>query len=422
MWSHHEIEVAYQLARQRYAELGVDVEAAVANLKGVCLSLHCWQGDDVTGFEAQRTALGGGLAVTGAYPGRARNPDELRQDIAQALSLIPGRHRLNLHAMYAETGGRPVDRDELAPEHFSEWIAWGLQHCAGLDFNPTFFSHRMAELGFTLSHPDAPVRDFWIRHGIRCREIAAVMGGAFGSPCVVNFWIPDGFKDTPADRSAPRARLADALDAIFAVSQPAEQVLDAVEGKLFGIGSECYVVGSHEFYLGYALARGKMLCLDAGHFHPTESVADKISAVLQFMPRLLLHISRPQRWDSDHVVTNTDELAAISRAVVHDGYLNRVHLGLDYFDASINRVAAWVIGARSTLKAILAAMLDPVARIRAAEAAGDYTARLALQEEAKSLPAGAVWDYYCLRQDVPIGERWIDDVRCHERAVQSRRL
>ncbi len=411
---------AYRLARERYEALGVDVENACAALARVPLSLHCWQGDDVHGFEDRDIGLGGGLAVTGSYPGRARTPEELRDDIDAALGVIPGRHRLNLHAFYGEFGGRPVERDEIGAEHFAAWIAWARERSLGLDFNPTCFSHPKAAEGFTLSHRDRSIRRFWIEHCRRAREIGAAMGKALGTPCVTNVWIPDGFKDTPADRLAPRERLAESLDAVFEKPLSPRHNLDAVEPKLFGIGSESYTVGSSEFYLGYCVTRKKLLCLDAGHYHPTESIADKISSALIHLPAILLHVSRGVRWDSDHVVTLTDDLAAIAREIVACGDVSRVHVGLDYFDASINRVAAWVIGARSMLRALLAAFLEPPA-IRLAERDGDFTARLVFQEEAKGLPVAAVWDHYCQANDVPVGEAWLTDVRRHEARVADRR-
>ncbi|MBN1259315.1 MAG: L-rhamnose isomerase [Anaerolineae bacterium] len=411
------IEAAYTLAQERYAALGVDTEAALARLARIPLSLHCWQGDDVGGFEAPEAALGGGLAVTGNYPGKARNADELRADLDQAFGLLPGVHRLNLHAIYAETGGRPVERNALLPEHFSRWVDWAAARGHGLDFNPTCFSHPLAERGFTLSSPDAGVRTFWIEHCIACREIGASFGRALGTPCITNIWIPDGFKDTPVDRKGPRLRLKDSLDRILAAPIDPALNRDAVESKLFGIGSECYVAGSHEFYLGYAVARGILLCLDSGHFHPTESISDKLSAVLAFIDEVLLHVSRGVRWDSDHVVTLTDALQAIAQEIVRGAYLDRVHIGLDFFDASINRIAAWVIGARNTLRALLLALLEPHDRLRALEAGGDYTGRLALLEALKGLPFGAVWDAYCLRSGAPVGGAFMDPIRDYERRV-----
>ncbi len=415
------ISRAYALARQRYADHGVDTDAALERLRGLRISLHCWQGDDVRGFEHTGQELGGGLAVTGNYPGRARTAPELRADLEAALALIPGRHRVNLHAMYGEFGGRRVARDGIAPEHFAGWIAWARERGLGLDFNPSCFAHPKAADGFTLSHRDTGIRKFWIEHCRRAREIGAAMGKALGTPCVTNVWVPDGYKDTPADRLAPRERLAASLDAVFKKPLPAKHHFDAVEPKLFGIGSESYVVGSHEFYLGYAITRKKVFCLDAGHFHPTESIGDKISSVLQYVPRLLLHVSRGVRWDSDHVVTLTDELQSIAQELVRGDFLGRTHLGLDYFDASINRVAAWVIGTRNFLKALLLALLEPTAKLRAAENAGDHTTRLALQEEIKTLPMGAVWDHYCETQGVPVGMQWLEEVRRYETSISKDR-
>jgi L-rhamnose isomerase len=414
------IEQAHALAAERYAALGVDVAAALERIASVSISLQCWQGDDVGGFEPNETELGGGLAVTGNHPGKARTPDELRSDLEQAYSMIPGDHRLNLHASYGEFHGH-VERDEVGPEHFQGWIDWGKQQGIRLDFNPTYFSHAKARDGFTLSHHDAGIRKFWIDHGIACRKIGAAMGAAQGGPCVTNFWVPDGYKDTPADRRGPRQRLADSLDAIFVEQFDPRCNLDAVECKLFGLGSESYVVGSHEFYLGYAISRGKLLCLDTGHFHPTEVVSDKISSVLMYVPELLLHVSRGVRWDSDHVVTFSDELQAIGQELVRGDYLDRVHIGLDFFDASINRVAAWVIGTRNTLKALLMAMLEPTEQLQQFELEGDFTSRLALQEELKSLPFGAVWEYYCLESNVPVASQWLTRVQQYEKEVLSLR-
>jgi L-rhamnose isomerase len=413
-------EPSYRLARDRYAELGVDTGLALERLASVPVSLHCWQGDDVHGFEADAGALGGGLAATGNYPGRARTADELRADAAMALSLLPGRHRFNLHAFYGDFDGKRVDRDAITPEHFRRWIDWARSLGIGLDFNPSFFSHPKAADNATLSHSDPALREFWVAHGVACRHIGAAMGRALGSPCVTNLWIPDGMKDTPADRVGPRARLLESLDRIFEEPLDPKTNLDAVEGKLFGLGCESFTVGSHEFYYGYALSRHKLLTLDTGHYHPTETIVDKLSAVLSFLPEILLHVSRGVRWDSDHVVTLGDELEAIALELVRGGFLSRTHLGLDYFDASINRVAAWVIGARNLLKALLRAMLDPTDRLRALELDGDFTGRLALQEETKTLPFGAVWDHYCGIKDVP-GDGWLAEVKRYERDVLSTR-
>ena len=415
------IRAAYRLAEERYAELGVDTETGLQQLAEIPLSLHCWQGDDLTGFEDADEVLGGGLAVAGNYPGRARTPDELRADYDKALSMIPGAHRANIHASYLESGGKRVDRNEIGPEHFQGWIDWARQRGLGMDFNPTFFSHPKAADGFTLAHADPAIRQFWVEHGIACRKIGAAIGGALESACVTNVWIPDGYKDVPADRKAPRQRLVESLDAVFAEAIDPARNLDAVESKLFGIGSESYVVGSHEFYLGYAVSRQKLLCLDAGHFHPTEVISDKISAVLLYLPEILLHLSRGIRWDSDHVVTLTDELQAIMQEIVRGGFLSRIHIGLDFFDASINRVAAWVIGARAAVKSLLLALLEPIDLLRQFENEGDFTARLAMLEALKTLPAGAVWDYHCLRHDVPVGPAWLDDIKRYEADILSKR-
>ena len=414
-----QIERAYTDAKDRFAEFGVDTERAVERLRDVSISLHCWQGDDVAGFEGG--ALDGGLAVTGNYPGKARTADELRSDLECALAMIPGTHRVNLHAIYAETGGRRVERTELEPTHFAGWIDWAIGQGLKLDFNPTFFAHPLAASGLTLSDADDSIRRYWIEHGRACRRIGAAMGEALGSACITNVWIPDGSKDMPIDRRAPRERLRQSLDEIFAEKLDPRHNLDAVESKLFGIGSESYVVGSHEFYLGYAIERGVLLCLDAGHFHPTESVADKISSVLTWVNELLLHVSRGIRWDSDHVVILSDDVRAMMHEVVRGNYLERTHIALDFFDASINRVAAWVIGARATLIALLGALLEPVEMLRKLEADGDLTARLAMLESLKSLPVGAVWDHYCAASDVPTGTAWLDEVRQYERNVLSRR-
>ena len=415
------IESAYALARERYSELGVEPESALQALAKIPISLHCWQGDDVGGFEKSGGEIGGGLAVTGHYPGKARNAGELRGDLEIALSLIPGQHRLNLHACYAELGGKKVERTDYTIAHFQGWVDWCQAQGLGFDFNPTYFAHPLAADGFTLAHRDKAVRQYWIEHGIACRRIAAAAARQLGQRAITNFWIPDGHKDQPADRQTPRELLAAALDAIFAEPIDPALHLDAVESKLFGIGSESYVVGSHEFYLGYAITRRKLLCLDAGHFHPTESLADKISSVLPYVPGLLLHVSRGVRWDSDHVVLLDDATRAIMEEVVRGSFLDRTFIGLDFFDASINRVAAWVIGTRNVLKALLLALLEPTAKLRAVEAAGDFTARLTLLEELKSMPFGAVWDEHCRRSDVPIGAAWLEEVRGYERTVLAQR-
>jgi L-rhamnose isomerase len=415
------IEKAYQTAQQRYAELGVDTDIAIEKLRKVAISIHCWQGDDVGGFESSAGLSDGGIMATGGYPGKARTPDELRQDLEKAMSLIPGRHRLNLHAIYAEMKTK-VERNELQPKHFSTWIDWAKANGIGMDFNPTFFSHPKAASGFTLASPDKGIRKFWIEHGIACRKIGEAMGKTLGTPCVTNVWIPDGYKDIPADRKSPREFLKKSLDEIFAEKMNRKYLLDAVESKLFGIGSESYVVGSHEFYLGYAVKNNILLCLDAGHFHPTEVISDKISSVLIFIDEILLHVSRGVRWDSDHVVILSDELRAIAEEIVRGDYLKRVHIGLDFFDASINRVAAWVIGTRCMIKALLIALLEPADMLRQTEQDGDYTSRLAMLEEIKTLPFGAVWDYYCTKHNIPAEADWLKEVKDYEANVTSKRI
>ncbi|MGG4211699.1 L-rhamnose isomerase [Paenibacillus sp. FSL L8-0638] len=414
------IEASYNEAKKLYARHGIQVDDILRKLSQIKISLHCWQGDDVQGFLFKDKQLSGGIAVTGSYPGRAGTPHELRQDLEKALSLIPGKHKVNLHAIYADTTEQ-VDLDQLEPRHFQNWVDWAKQQGLGLDFNPTLFSHPKAEDGFTLSHKDSEIRDFWITHCKKSRRIAEYFGKELGQPCVTNHWMPDGYKDTPVDRLAPRERLRDALDDIFSEEISEEYNIDAVESKLFGIGSESYVVGSHEFYMGYALTRGKSLCLDAGHFHPTEVISNKLSSVLMFTNQLLLHVSRPVRWDSDHVVTMDDELLDIARELVRGELLSRTHIGLDFFDGSINHVAAWVIGTRNTIKALLRAMLEPIEALRQAEEDRDFTTRLALVEEFKSYPFGAIWDYYCAQNGVPVREEWLAEVKNYEQQVLLKR-
>jgi L-rhamnose isomerase len=365
--------------------------------------------------------LGGGLAATGNYPGKARTPGELRADAEKAFALIPGRHRFNLHAFYGDFGGKRVDRDAIDAAHFAEWIDWARRLEIGLDFNPTYFSHPLAADNITLSHADSGIREFWIAHGLACRRIGSAIGKALETTCITNFWIPDGMKDTPIDRVGPRERLLAALDAIFDESIDPAYNRDAVEGKLFGIGCESFTVGSHEFYYGYAVTRGKLLTLDSGHYHPTETITDKISSVLMYLPELLLHVSRGVRWDSDHVVLLNDDLEAIAQELVRGSFLERVHIGLDYFDASINRVAAWTIGTRNMLKALLKALLEPADVLRQMEATGDYTSRLALLEEIKTLPFGAVWDRYCEMSNVPVGGAWLREVKSYEERTLAAR-
>lgn len=414
------IEDSYALAREIYAESGVDTEDALGRLKALPLSLHCWQGDDVVGFERGAGNLAGsGLQVTGAFPGKPRTIEELRSDLRRAFSLIPGTRRLNLHAIYGEFGMSRVERDAIGPEHFRGWVDWARAEGLKLDFNATCFTHPLAASGFTLSHPDPAVRRFWIDHVRACRSISAFIGRELGSPCLHNLWIPDGAKEVPTDRTGPRVRLRDALDEIFAVEHSPEHMRDSLESKLFGIGSESYVVGSHEFYLGYAIERRKLVCLDMGHFHPTESLADKVSAILLFAPGIVFHLSRGVRWDSDHVVTLNDDLLALAEEAVRAGAPDRTFVALDYFDAGINRVGAWVAGARAALRAFLFALLLPEARLREAEAGGRGLDRLVLREEARALPFGAVWDAFCLREGVPPGASWLADIAAYERDVLS---
>ncbi len=415
------IRSAYATAKERYAESGVDTDKATAKLADIAVSLHCWQGDDVGGFETGDGLSTGGIMATGNYPGKARTPEELRSDLGKALSLIPGRHRVSVHASYLETGDKKVDRNEVRPEHYANWIDWARQKGIGMDFNHTFFSHPRAASGFTLASYDEAVRNFWIEHGIACRKVAEHIGKELGSPCVTNLWIPDGFKDIPIDRKKSRELLKNSLDRVFAEKIDRKYLLDSVESKLFGIGSESCVIGSYEFYLGYAVKNNILLCLDSGHFHPTEVISDKISSVLLYLDEILLHVSRPVRWDSDHVVILSDELRAIAEEVVRGDYRQRVHLGLDFFDASINRIAAWVIGTRCMLKALLIALLEPSEELRQMEVGGDYTSRLAMLEELKTLPFGAVWDYYCEKSDVPVGDAWLKEVRDYEARVTGKR-
>ena len=403
----------YELAKEKYAELGVDTDAALDRLKTVPISLHCWQGDDVGGFEDPERGLSGGIMATGNYPGKARTVDELRKDLDKAYSLIPGTHRLNLHAIYPDTDTK-IERNNLQPEHFAGWVDWAKENNHGIDFNPTCFSHPMADDGFTLAHQDKAVRDYWIEHCIASREIGAYFGRELGTPAVTNVWIPDGYKDMPADKLAPRQRLLDSLDTIFEKDIDPAHNLDSVESKLFGIGAESYTAGSHEFYMGYALTRGILLCLDAGHYHPTETIADKISASMLYLDEMLLHVSRGVRWDSDHVVTLSDDLRAITQEIVRGDYLDDIHVGLDFFDASINRVAAWVIGTRNTIKGLLLGLLEPREMLRGYENDGNYTARLALIEELKTMPFGAVWDHYCEMQGVPPGMAFMDEINAYE--------
>jgi L-rhamnose isomerase len=418
--SESNIENAYTLAKERYAALGVDTENVLARLEKVAISLHCWQGDDVGGFENPGGELTGGIAATGNYPGKARTAKELRSDLDMVYSLLPGSHRLNLHAIYLEANEK-VERNEIEPRHFSAWKDWAKANNHGIDFNPTCFSHPKSADGFTLAHRDAGIRQFWIEHCIASRKIGEYFGKELGTPAVTNIWIPDGYKDSPADRRTPRELLCNSLDAILREKVDARYNLDAVEPKLFGIGSESYVVGSMEFYLAYALSRKILLTLDAGHFHPTETTADKISSLLLYLDQLLLHVSRGVRWDSDHVVTFNDDLQAITQEIVRNDALERVHVGLDYFDASINRVAAWTIGARNTLRALMMALLEPQQILKQYEIEGDFSSRLALQEELKSMPFSTVWDYYCLQKNVPVGMDFMNVIKDYEKKDLSKR-
>ncbi|MDQ3007083.1 MAG: L-rhamnose isomerase [Chloroflexota bacterium] len=415
------IQAAYELAKQQYAELGVDVDQAITQLEKVSISLHCWQGDDVGGFENPGGELSGGIAATGNYPGKARNADELRSDLDVAYKLLPGSHRLNLHAIYLEAD-KKIERNKIEPSHFSAWKDWAKANGHGIDFNPTCFSHPKSGDGFTLAHRDAGIRQFWIDHCIASRKIGEYFGKELGTAAVTNIWIPDGYKDTPADRQTPRRLLLESLDAILAEEIDPHYNLDAVEPKLFGLGSEAYVVGSMEFYSAYALTRKILLTLDSGHFHPTESISDKISSLLIYHDQLLLHVSRGVRWDSDHVVTFNDDLQAIANEVVRNDALERIHIGLDYFDASVNRVAAWTIGSRNTLRALLIALLEPQDVLKIFEVEGDFSSRLALQEELKSMPFSAVWDAYCLRKDVPVGMGFMNDIKDYEKRELSNRV
>ncbi|MDC3418046.1 L-rhamnose isomerase [Aquibacillus salsiterrae] len=411
----------FEKAKLDYERWGVNVEEALEKLKSVPISIHCWQGDDIGGFEVNQQELSGGIDVTGNYPGKATNPEQLRSDIEKALSLIPGKHRINLHAIYGETNGEVVERDEIKPEHFENWVNWAKQHGIGLDFNPTLFSHPKAEDGLTLAHPDKETRDFWIRHCIASRKIGEYFGKELGTPALTNIWIPDGYKDIPSDRLTPRQRLKDSLDEIFKEEIDEKYNIDAVESKLFGIGSEAYVVGSHEFYLGYALKNNKLCLLDTGHYHPTEVVSNKISAMLLYSDQLALHVSRPVRWDSDHVIVLDDELREIGLEIVRNDALDKVMIGLDFFDASINRVAAWTIGTRNMIKSLLYALLLPNDTLKQFQEEGNFTDRLALFEEFKTYPFGAIWDYYCEQMEVPVKEAWLDEVKTYEKEVLSKR-
>jgi L-rhamnose isomerase len=416
------IKKAYALAKEQYAELGVDTDAAIKKMNDVVVSLHCWQTDDVGGFETPDAALsGGGIQATGNYPGKATTIAQMRKDLEKVLALLPGRHRLNLHAIYGDFQGEKVDRDQIEVKHFQSWIDWCKEQGIGMDFNATCFSHPMADSGLTLSSKDEKVRTFWVEHVKRCRAISAEIGKQLGTPCLHNTWIPDGTKDIPVDRNGLRANLTKSLDEAMAVDYPKEHMKDAIESKLFGIGAESMTVGSHDYYLGYAISRKKLICLDNGHFHPTEQVGDKISACLQFVDELLLHVTRPIRWDSDHVVTLNEDVQLIASEVIRGNFLDRVNIGLDFFDASINRIGAYVIGTRAAKKAFMYALLEPTAKLLSYEESDQNFERLALMEELKTKPFGAVWDYYCLKEGVPVGEDFIAEIQQYEKEELKRR-
>lgn len=415
------IKERYLEAKKDYEKFGINVDKVLEDLKKVKISIHCWQGDDVTGFEVSQSELSGGIAATGNYPGKARNAEELRKDLDKALSLIPGKHKVNLHAIYAETNGEVIERDEIKPKHFENWVNWAKEKELGLDFNPTIFSHPKACDGLTLSHPNKEIRDFWIRHSIASRKIGEYFGKELGQTCVTNLWIPDGYKDIPSDRLGPRARLKDSLEQIYAVDIDKKYNLDCVESKVFGIGAESYTVGSSEFYINFAARNNILSLMDTGHYHPTEVVSDKLSAMLLFNEKVALHVSRPVRWDSDHVVIFDDELKEIAKEIVRNDALDRVIIGLDFFDASINRIAAWTIGTRNMIKALLSAMLTPNELLKKYQDQGNFTERLALMEELKTYPMGDIWNYYCEKNNVPVGEAWIKEVKEYEEIELSKR-
>lgn len=415
-----QVEACYQAAKERYAAIGVDTDQALEKLQKVKISVHCWQGDDVKGFMNPRGDLTGGIMATGHYPGAARTAEELRADLEQAFSLIPGKHKVNLHAIYRDTSEK-VDLNELEPKHFATWVDWAKKQGLGLDFNPTFFSHPKFKDNYTLASPDKSVRDFWVEHGKRTRKIAAYFGKELGQTSINNFWVPDGMKDNPIDRLAPRQRLMDALDEIFAEKLDEAYTQESVESKLFGIGAEAYTVGSHEFYMGYGITRNKLICLDAGHFHPTEVISNKLSSLALFSKGIMLHVSRPVRWDSDHVVLMDDELIEIGRELVRNDLLKVTHIGLDFFDATINRVAAWVVGTRNTQKALLRAFLEPTEELKKLELANDFTARMVITEELKDFPYGDIWNHFCEINGVPVGLEWFKKAQAYEEGVLLKR-
>jgi L-rhamnose isomerase len=416
------IEKLYKLAKEQYSELGVDTDKVLEEMKDIDISLHCWQTDDVGGFEKAGAELGGGgIQVTGNFPGKARTIEQMRKDLDKVMSLLPGKQRLNLHAIYGEFGGKPVDRDQIEIKHFQGWIDWAKKRKIGLDFNCTCFSHPYADDGFTLSSRNEKYRKFWVEHTKRCRKIAAEMGKQLGTPAVHNIWIPDGSKDTPVDRNTLRKLLKKSLDEIFSVEYPKKHLKDSIESKLFGIGSEAMVVGSHDFYLGYAIKNNKLITLDNGHFHPTEQVGDKISSILLYVDEILLHLTRGVRWDSDHVLTLNDELMLIAQEIVRAGVLKRVNIGLDFFDASLNRIGAYVIGTRSAQMAFMYALLEPFKMLTGFEKEGRNFERLAYLELLKTKPFGSVYDYYCLINDVPVGEEFIKEIGKYEANVLMKR-
>jgi L-rhamnose isomerase len=415
-----EVKKRYEEAKRRYATIGVNTDEALKKMADVKISMHCWQGDDVKGFLTPQGELTGGIMSTGNYPGAAHTPDELRQDLEKAYSLIPGTHKLNLHAIYLDTD-EEVDLNQIEPKHFTKWVEWAKKQGIGLDFNPTHFSHPMMKDGMTLSHPDKEVRDYWIEHGKRSRKIAEYMGKETGQTCINNFWMPDGMKDNPIDRYTPRKRMMESLDEIFEEKLNEEYTIEAVESKLFGLGAEAYTVGSHEFYMGYGLTRNKLICLDAGHFHPTEVISNKLSSLALFSKGIMLHVSRPVRWDSDHVVLMDDELQDIAKELVRNDLLSRTNIGLDFFDATINRIAAWVIGTRNTQKAMLKAMLEPIQDLKAMELEFNFTKRIAYTEELKDFPYADVWNYFCEQNGVPVGLDWLEEVRNYEEEVLMKR-
>ncbi len=415
------VERRYNEAKEVYAKFGVDLDAAIASVAETPVSIHCWQGDDVSGFEAPDGDLTGGIQTTGNYPGKARNIDELRRDFEFAAAMIPGKKKVSLHAIYLDNGGKKVERNEIGTEHFASWVQWAKEKGYGLDFNPTCFSHPLSADGFTLSHSDSAVRKFWVEHVIASRKISEYFGRELGMTSINNIWVPDGFKDTPVNRALTRQNLAKSYEEIFDVETDRRYNLDAVESKVFGIGAESATIGSHEFYMGCAMKHNVLVTLDTGHFHPTEVVSDKISSVLTYLPGVMLHVSRPVRWDSDHVVIFDDELRAIACEIKRGGFEKRVNIGLDFFDASINRIACWAIGSRNMQKALLWAAVEPVAMLQSFEAEGDYTSRLAYLEEIKTLPFGDVWDYYCMKQNVPVGAHWVGDMKKYERDVLLQR-